>query len=154
MILNIINDIIFNLVPLVTGDTGNNGDLGSITFDLSLGFKELPLVISLTGYVVVFVALVILIGFVSSMTGIIKSRREKKLDKEYAESGKGPREREESMTGEVNAAIATALHLYFDEMHDEENTVITILRQQKAYRPWSSKLYSLTQNPVKQSWKR
>lgn len=41
------------------------------------------------------------------------------------------------------AAIAMALYLYFNEMHDEESDVITIKRVSKTYSPWSSKLYSM-----------
>ena len=149
MIINIINNIFLNCLPVVTGEMSENGDLSNITFDLSLGLSELPMVISITGYIVVFLSLLILIGYIYSFTKIIKRNRKKKLSQTTGETEENG---EEMLTGEVNAAIATALHLYFDEIHDEEDTVLTILRQQKAYRPWSSKLYSLTQKTVKQNW--
>ena len=41
------------------------------------------------------------------------------------------------------AAIAMALYLYFNEMHDEESNVITIQRISKTYSPWSSKIYNM-----------
>jgi acyl-CoA synthetase (NDP forming) len=41
------------------------------------------------------------------------------------------------------AAIAMALYLYFNEMHDEESDIITVKRVSKTYSPWSSKLYSM-----------
>jgi len=44
---------------------------------------------------------------------------------------------------ENEAAIAMALYLYFNEMHDEESDVITVKRVSKTYSPWSSKLYSM-----------
>jgi hypothetical protein len=44
---------------------------------------------------------------------------------------------------DTEAAIATALYLYFNEMHDEESDVITVKRVSKTYSPWSSKLYSM-----------
>jgi glutaconyl-CoA/methylmalonyl-CoA decarboxylase subunit delta len=47
------------------------------------------------------------------------------------------------ITGEVNAAISVALHLYFNEMHDEESNVMTIKKVSKRYSPWSSKIYGL-----------
>lgn len=149
MLINIINIIFLNHLPVVSGEMSEKGDLGNITFDLSVGLSELPLIISITGYIVVFLSLLILIGYIYSFTTILKRNREKKMSKTTGETeAKG----EENLTGEVNAAIATALHLYFDEIHDEEDTVLTILRQQKAYKPWSSKLYSLTQKTVKQNW--
>jgi len=39
------------------------------------------------------------------------------------------------------AAIATVLHLYSAELHDEEITIMTINKIARAYSPWSSKLY-------------
>ncbi len=47
------------------------------------------------------------------------------------------------MSAYDNAAIATALHLYFSELHDEESNVITIKRIERRYSPWSSKIYSV-----------
>jgi Na+-transporting methylmalonyl-CoA/oxaloacetate decarboxylase gamma subunit len=51
------------------------------------------------------------------------------------------------MTGELNAAIAVALHLYDSEIHDEENTILTIQRAPRFYSPWSSKIYGIRKNP-------
>lgn len=48
---------------------------------------------------------------------------------------------------ELNAAIATALYLYRQEVHDYENYVLTIKRIEKRYSPWSSKIYSLRKWP-------
>lgn len=50
-------------------------------------------------------------------------------------------------SGEEMAAIALALHLYQNELHDKESAVLTINRVAKAYSPWSSKLYGLTRMP-------
>lgn len=47
------------------------------------------------------------------------------------------------MSGEVNAAIAMAIYLYYNELHDVESGVITIKRASKTYSPWSSKLYNM-----------
>lgn len=51
------------------------------------------------------------------------------------------------MSGEVNAAIAAAIHLYRTEMHDYENTVLTISKVSRTYSPWSSKIYGLRNDP-------
>jgi Na+-transporting methylmalonyl-CoA/oxaloacetate decarboxylase gamma subunit len=53
------------------------------------------------------------------------------------------------MSGEVNAAIAMALHLYQSELHDYENTVLTIQKVSRTYSPWSSKIYTLRKTPNK-----
>jgi len=43
-------------------------------------------------------------------------------------------------------AIAMALHLYYDEVHDDESNVITIKRIERRYSPWSSKIYGINNN--------
>ena len=53
----------------------------------------------------------------------------------------------EDAPGDVYAAIAMALHLYQSQMHDEENTVITMEKVARSYSPWSSKIYGLRQTP-------
>ncbi len=50
---------------------------------------------------------------------------------------------EADLTGEINAAIAAAIHLYRSELHDFEDTVITMKKVSKTYSPWSSKIYGL-----------
>ena len=49
--------------------------------------------------------------------------------------------------GEVYAAISMALHEMQDEVHDVEETVLTITRVKRSYSPWSSKIYTLRENP-------
>lgn len=55
--------------------------------------------------------------------------------------------RKEHISGEVNAAIAMALYMYNNELHDEENTVLTIKKVSRNYSPWSSKIYTLRKYP-------
>lgn len=52
----------------------------------------------------------------------------------------------EEITGEVNAAIAMALHLYRNQLHDHENTVLRIKKVSRSYSPWSSKIYGVMNN--------
>lgn len=49
------------------------------------------------------------------------------------------------VSGEVYAAIATAVHLYHDELHDEENTIITIQKVERSWTPWNAKYYNMNQ---------
>jgi hypothetical protein len=44
---------------------------------------------------------------------------------------------------EIAVAMATAIHLFTQEVHDDENYVLTIKRIEKPYSPWSSKIYGL-----------
>ena len=55
----------------------------------------------------------------------------------------------DEVSGEVFAAIATALYEMSDDNHDIEHTVLTIRKVRRAYSPWSSKIYSLRETPRK-----
>jgi Na+-transporting methylmalonyl-CoA/oxaloacetate decarboxylase gamma subunit len=54
----------------------------------------------------------------------------------------------EQSSGEVFAAIAMAIY-ESTELHDKENTVLTIKNTERSYSPWSSKIYSLRELPNK-----
>lgn len=54
---------------------------------------------------------------------------------------------DEGLPGEVVSAIALALHLYQNELHDHENSILTIKKVSRTYSPWSSKIYGLRQMP-------
>mgnify|MGYP006281595723 CR=1 FL=1 len=99
------------------------------------------LVIVITGYLVVFVSLIVLylmFRYVLPLVFKIKMyRRAAREGRAVDESEKKP------LTGEVNAAIATALYLYFDEIHDYESNIITIRKVSRSYSPWNSKLYNM-----------
>ncbi len=44
------------------------------------------------------------------------------------------------LSGEINVAIAMAIYQYQNEIHDYENTVLTVKKVTKTYSPWNSKL--------------
>lgn len=96
------------------------------------------------GYVIVFLALLLLYIVFYNLTRLLTSslRRSLRKDGHLLEKGQSL-----EISGEVNAAIAAALYLYYNELHDQENTVLTINRVSRAYSPWSSKIYSLRQYP-------
>ncbi len=48
---------------------------------------------------------------------------------------------------ETAAAIALAIHMYQTDLHDQESFTITLKKVSKIYSPWSSKIYTLRQNP-------
>jgi len=99
---------------------------------------------SVMGYVVVFVALLFLYLIFSNLTRLLNF----KLIRTLKKTGKVSEEKKDlSITGEVNAAIAMALHLYFNEQHDKESYTLTISKVSRTYSPWSSKIYGLRQYP-------
>lgn len=99
------------------------------------------LMIALVGYVIVFAALVTLTLVFQNIPKIIEWQTRMRLKRkgEYKEN----EPTEIQIPGTVNAAISTALYLYLNEMHDEEQAVITIKKVSKTYSPWSSKIYSM-----------
>ena len=113
--------------------------LANINVDVSnIGIEEL--IIAIIGYTIVFIALVVLFYVFNLIPKIIQIQVRNKLKRE----GKGIKEDDDlNVPGEVNAAISTALFLYFNELHDEESNVMTIKRISKSYSPWSSKIYGL-----------
>ena len=58
-----------------------------------------------------------------------------------------PKAEPQEISGEVNAAIALAIHLYISELHDHEEAVLTIKKVARTYSPWSSKIYGLRNLP-------
>lgn len=97
--------------------------------------------ITLLGYVIVFVALLFLIGVFLMIPKILKWDTKRILRKKRGLKKEEVKELKLDITGETNAAIAMALYLYFDEMHDDESNVITIKEVKRRYSPWSSKVY-------------
>ncbi len=47
------------------------------------------------------------------------------------------------------AAIALALSMYVQDIHDYERAVLTIQKVMRPYSPWSSKIYGLRQTPLR-----
>ena len=43
--------------------------------------------------------------------------------------------------------LLLAISMYKIEMHDMESLTITLKKVSRIYSPWSSKIYTLTQNP-------
>lgn len=75
--------------------------------------------------------------------------RKKGVQSENAASPAPKQAAKEVFSGDDMAAIALALHLYDNDLHDKESAVLTINRVAKVYSPWSSKLYGLTQEPAR-----
>ena len=117
---------------------------GEVVFDLSRITSEFT-TLAFVGYVIVFVALIALylvFHYIPKLLNYITKRR---LKREMRKKGEEDGVVEDiTISGEVSAAISTALHLFFNEMHDDEKTVLTIKKISSRYSPWSSKIYNVT----------
>jgi glutaconyl-CoA/methylmalonyl-CoA decarboxylase subunit delta len=99
------------------------------------------LILALVGLFVVFFSLLALTIIFNQIPKFFKIQTRKKL----RTKGRSVPEKDccPEISGDVNAAIAMALYLYFNEMHDKESNVMTIESVSKRYSPWSSKIYGL-----------
>lgn len=101
--------------------------------------------LTVVGYLIVFIALVALITVFSLLPKLFKIQLKRKIQAE----GKTPEEidLDKDISGDETAAIAMALHLYFNDQHDHESNIITIKRIKRRYTPWSSKIYGVRNFP-------
>lgn len=113
------------------------------------------------GYFVVFVVLASLFIVFQNMPRLIETvekilafliRRKESIvvaaENTIAKNGTNAEKKEADkkvvLSGEVNAAISAAIHMYVNESHDQEHAILTIDKVSRRYSPWSSKIYSVT----------
>jgi len=113
-------------------------------FNMSNIWENDGVLISVVGYVIVFLALLLLSIIITNFQKILQTKQRKKLKSVGHRAADAA---DLSISGEISAAISTALFLHMREKHDLENTVLTIKKVQKVYSPWSSKLYGLREMP-------
>lgn len=142
MILNIILTKILAVLQAVQSDS-----LLQHIHENAEEFEEVDPVgfgLAAVGLAVVFASLILLYVVFLNLTKFIQLQGKKKLIKQgNAEDST----KESGLTGEINAAIAAALYLYSQDLHDQESAVLTINKVSRTYSPWSSKIYGLRQNP-------
>ncbi len=100
-----------------------------------------------TAVAVVFLALVCIALLISASGKLITGaeKRNKEKGEKSKEKAIKPVSEGSSTTSEeeVFAAIAAAIHLYNDELHDEEDNVITIQKVEREWTPWNAKYYNM-----------
>lgn len=99
--------------------------------------------IAAVGWIIVFCALAVLVFIFMGIPKLLELSIKSKLKKQ----GKHEDGKTINIDADVNVAISLALHMYFDELHDEESNIITIKNAQKQYSPWSSKIYGVQNQP-------
>ncbi len=118
-------------------------NIAAVSFDFSF-ITSTNIMVAILGYVIVFLALVLLYTVFYNLPKVIhvfsnvgKRRRDRKVrERENLQSS-------QTISGEVNAAVAMAIYMHFNEYHDDESNIVTIKRVSKTYSPWSSKIYSV-----------
>lgn len=119
--------------------------INKITFNPSAIIEGNGIAVSIVGYTVVFLALLLLYVVFTNITKLINARTQRLLRAKGA-----PPEADNTaidVSGDIYAAIGMSLYLYSQEIHDIENTVLTIQKVTRPYSPWSSKIYGLRNYP-------
>ena len=106
-----------------------------------------PVGIGLTAVAVsvVFLALVCISLIISGSGRLIQNTEEKQKNRGKKAPAIKPVSDGSSANDEqeVFAAIAAAIHLYNEELHDEEDAVITIQKVEREWTPWNAKYYNM-----------
>ena len=101
---------------------------------------EFALTLSIFGMTVVFTGLVFLYLVFRFLPRIMSINFKSLLQKKQPEISNVVKS---ELSSEMNVAIAAAIYLYLNQLHDDESTSITIKRVSRNYSPWSSKIYGL-----------
>ena len=99
----------------------------------------------------VFVALLLLIIIFSNTEKMMKtSRKMWRKTRDFQTGLMHPKVakkvaiiKEDEPSGEEFAAIAAAIYAYNNELHDEENTILTIEKAKRAWTPWNAKYFGM-----------
>lgn len=133
--------------------------ISSVEFDFSL-ITNADIITAAVGYGIVFISLVTLSLLFTYLPRFIRTdvrvhlwddTQQPPPKKKDKKDKKDKKKQEEvfNTPGEVNAAIATAIYMHLNELHDEESNIVTIQSISRRYSPWSSKIYSMRNNPGK-----
>ena len=94
---------------------------------------------------VVFFALVCICFIMKLYGAAIMKVQDRKSTKAVAKGEAVVPAKTKDVAGEVYAAIAAAIYAYEQDLHDEEDTVITIQKVERAWTPWNAKFYNMNQ---------
>ncbi len=115
--------------------------LSSILKDTDWGFIG---IVTALGFGLVFILLVALIFILKGFGWIMQPKAKVVKKAEVKDNVEHPEhEKEITLWSSTTAVIAMALHLYYNEVHDEESTKVTIEKVDRRYSPWSSKIHNM-----------
>ena len=100
--------------------------------------------VAIVGWSIVFIALVVLVIIFNNIPKLINIKIRRNFFKTTKEVDTN---QDLSVEADVSAAIGMALYLYDNEIHDQEEHVMTIKHAAKTYSPWSSKIYGVINSP-------
>ena len=135
----------------VTPSTNNKTLEGNAKMEKFQSHDSVGVGMSVTAMGVVFFGLILLyICFRGIGKLAIMLRRRNAMDAKDIKCEEEAKEKKlGEAPGEVIAAISMAMHEMQNDVHDVEDTVLTITRVKRTYSPWSSKIYTLRELPKK-----
>ena len=99
--------------------------------------------LALVAIAVVFFALVCIFFIMNYYGKAIMKVQDRKSKKAVAKGEAIAPTKSKDVAGEVYAAIAAAIYAYEADLHDEEDTVITFQKVERAWTPWNAKFYNM-----------
>jgi uncharacterized membrane protein len=100
-------------------------------------YEGMILLLSLVGILLLYMGFK---RYRNKLVDVKNRRRAKQIVKDF-ETKLSSTPSNEMAGSEEFAAVAAVIHLYHNELHDEEIAIMTINKIARAYSPWSSKLY-------------
>jgi len=129
-----------------TPNSSNVTDPGESSAEMFGRLDPYGVALTIISMSIVFGAL-ILLYYLYRFVGYLNRPKVKVPRKKLGKNQTEPEQLEPALlSGEVNAAIAMALSIHVTQVHDFENTTITIKKISRPYSPWSSKIYGLRNN--------
>ncbi|MDY5968618.1 MAG: OadG family protein [Bacteroidales bacterium] len=103
--------------------------------------------ITVVAICVVFLALVLIAFIIGGNAKTIKWSQNSRARRAAIKAGKPVEtiQKPADTTGEVFAAIAAAIYLYQEDLHDEEHAILTINKVERAWTPWNAKFFNMNQ---------
>ena len=95
---------------------------------------------TLVAMTVVFLSLIVLYVMFKNIAILFAYDFKKKFS---STTNKPIKIKDNAATLELGAAVAMAIYLYQQELHDHEATLLTINKINRNYSPWSSKIYGM-----------
>ena len=135
----------------VTPSTNNKTLEGNAKMEKFQSHDSVGIGMSITAMSVVFFGLILLyICFRAIGKAAVSFRRKNDMEAKDITCEREAKEKKlGEAPGEVIAAISLAMHEMQSDVHDVEDTVLTITRVKRSYSPWSSKIYTLRETPKK-----
>ncbi len=117
--------------------------LSAISFDTTK-IDANAITVFIIGFSVVFGALISIYLFFNTLPKLINfNPKEKKVEKKVKEKAVTVKEEIKTEDSEVFAAIAMALHLHFEDMHDEESMILTMDIKNRVNTQWGTKIANI-----------